>query len=54
MRTRHADTHGISDHCLMLSTVMRGTNTMEIEKSDLLDFFRGSASGLCRVEGHRF
>lgn len=28
----------VSDHCLMLSTVMRGTNTMEIEKSE---FFEG-------------
>lgn len=47
----------VSDHCLiclMLSTVMRGTNTMEIEKSEFLDFFRESATGLCRVEGHRF
>lgn len=42
----------VSDHRLMLSTVMRGTNTMEIEKSDLLHFFRGSA--LCRGEGRRF
>lgn len=33
VRARHADTHGISDHRLMLSTVMRG-NTMEIEKSE--------------------
>lgn len=43
----------VSDHCLMLFTVMRGTNTMEIEKSEFLDFFLGSASGLCRVDGHR-
>lgn len=44
----------VSDHRLMLSNVMRGTNTVEIEKSDLLNFFRGSASALCRGEGRRF
>lgn len=30
----------VSDHRLMLSTVKRGTNTMEIEKSEFFDFFR--------------